>query len=54
MEDYMKIDFYSEFNNYATKHLGVSGLQMYYWEKLQDSLYNNMMVTGSLTPMILE
>lgn len=54
MEDYMKIDFYSEFNNYVTKHLGVSGLQMYYWEKLQDSLYNNMMVTGSLTPMILE
>jgi len=54
MEDYMKIDFYSEFNNYATKHLGVSSLQMYYWEKLQDSLYNNMMVTGSLTPMILE
>jgi ATP-dependent Clp protease protease subunit len=50
----MKIDFYSEFNNYATKHLGVSSLQMYYWEKLQDSLYNNMMVTGSLTPMILE
>ena len=50
----MKIDFYSEFNNYATKHLGVSGLQMHYWEKLQDSLYNNMMVTGSLTPMILE
>lgn len=54
MEDYMKIDFHSEFNSYATKHLGVSSLQMYYWEKLQDSLYNNAMVTGSLTPMILE
>ena len=54
MEDYMKIDFHSEFNNYAIKHLGISSLQMHYWEKLQDSLYNNMMVTGSLTPMILE
>ncbi len=54
MENYMKLDFFNEFKDYATKHLGVSGLQMHYWEKLQDSLYNNLTVTGSLTPMILE
>jgi ATP-dependent Clp protease protease subunit len=45
------IDFYSEFKDYATKHMGVSGLQFHYWEKLQDRLYS---VNSSLTPYILE
>ena len=50
----MNLDFYSEFKNYAMKHLGISGIQFHYWEKLQDSVYNNSMVTSSLTPYILE
>ena len=48
------IDFYSEFKNYAIKHMGVSGLQFHYWEQLQNTLYSNSTVTGSLTPYILE
>lgn len=50
----MNLDFYSEFKNYAIKHMGISGLEFHYWEKTQDTLYNNVNVTGSLTPMILE
>ena len=45
------IDFYSEFKDYATKHMGVSGLQFHYWEKLQDRRYST---SASLTPYILE
>ena len=45
------IDFYSEFKDYATKHMGVSGLQFHYWEKLQDRIYST---SASLTPYILE
>ena len=48
------IDFYSEFKDYATKHMGVSGLQFHYWEKLQDNIYKNNQVIGSMTPMVLE
>jgi ATP-dependent Clp protease protease subunit len=48
------MDFYSEFKDYAMKHMGVSGLQMHYWEKTQDALYSNPTVTDSLTPMVLE
>jgi ATP-dependent Clp protease protease subunit len=51
MENYMKLDFYSEFKDYATKHMGVSGLQFHYWEKLQDRIYST---SASLTPYILE
>ncbi len=47
----MKLDFYSEFKDYATKHMGVSGLQFHYWEKLQDRIYST---SASLTPYILE
>jgi len=54
MENYMKLDFYSEFKSYATKHMGISGLQFHYWETLQASLYNSVQVNGSLTPYILE
>ena len=50
----MNLDFYSEFKNYAIKHMGISSLEFHYWEKTQDTLYNNVNVTGSLTPMILE
>jgi ATP-dependent Clp protease protease subunit len=48
------IDFYSEFKDYATKHMGISGLQFHYWEKLQDNIYKNNQVIGSMTPMVLE
>ena len=48
------LDYYSEFKNYAIKHMGVSGLQFHYWETLQSSLYDNVQVGGSLTPYILE
>lgn len=48
------LDFYSEFKDYATKHMGVSGIQFHYWEQLQNTLYSNVSVSGSLTPYILE
>ena len=51
MEGYMKLDFYSEFKNYAMKHMGISSMQLYYWEKTQDNIYNNSMVIGGMTPM---
>lgn len=54
MEDYMKIDFYGEFRNYAMKHMGISGIQFHYWDKLQSTMYSNSTVTDSLTPYILE
>jgi ATP-dependent Clp protease, protease subunit len=43
-----------EFKDYAIKHMGISSMQLYYWEKIQETLYNNSKVVGSLTPMILE
>lgn len=48
------MDFYSEFKDYATKHMGISGMQFHYWEQVQNSLYNNVNVQSSLTPYILE
>ena len=48
------MDFYSEFKDYATKHMGISGMQFHYWEQIQNSLYNNINVQSSLTPYILE
>jgi len=54
MENYGKIDFYNEFKNYAMNHMGISSMQLYYWEQLQDNIYNSTKVFGSMTPMILE
>jgi len=48
------LDFYSEFKDYTTKHMGVSGIQFHYWEQLQNTLYSNVSISGSLTPYILE
>lgn len=48
------LDFYSEFQNYATKHMGISGMQFHYWEQLQNGIYGNVNVQSSLTPYILE
>ena len=47
----INFDYYSEFKDYATKHLGVTGLQFHYWEKLQDRIYSH---NAALTPYILE
>jgi len=41
----------SEFKEYAMKHMGISSLDFYYWEQLQDKLYGPQ---SSLTPYILE
>ncbi len=59
MEGYMKLDFYSEFKNYAMNHLGISAMQLHSWEKTQNNIYNNCQVMGGvtplgMTPMILE
>ena len=48
------MNYTDEFNDYAIKHLGVSSLEYYQWEKLQESLYSGGNVFGSMTPMILE
>ena len=53
-EMYSNIDFQSEFKSYAMKHLGVSGMEFYNWEQMQNSIYNSVMVNASLTPYILE
>ena len=51
MESITSYDYYSEFKHYALKHLGVSGMQFHYWEKLQDRIYSH---NAALTPYILE
>jgi len=54
------IDFYSEFKDYAIKHMGISGLQFHDWEKVQETLYSNVMtqanygIQGNMTPYIIE
>lgn len=40
-----------EFKDYAIKHMGVSSLEYFQWERLQENLYG---VNASLTPYILE
>jgi len=48
------IDYYNEFQSYATKHMGINPIQFEYWKTLQTTLYNSVQVSGSLTPYILE
>ena len=45
------MDFYSEFRDYAIKHMGVTGLEFHNWEQIQNRLYGP---TASLTPYVLE
>lgn len=63
MDNYSSVEFYSEFRDYAIKKMGISGMQFFYWEKLQQSLYSSNAlqvlfssptIEGSLTPYILE
>jgi ATP-dependent Clp protease protease subunit len=49
----MGLDYYSEFQNYAIKHMGMSGMEFYQWEQLH-TIYSNVSVQSSLTPYILE
>ena len=48
------MDFYTEFKKYATDHMGISSMQLHYWGKTQDTIYNSSSVSNSMTPMILE
>ena len=41
----------NEFRDYAIKHMGISPVDFYQWEQLQEKLYG---VNASLTPYILE
>jgi len=53
MEMYSNLDFQSKFKDYAVKHFGISSMQFFAWEKVQNSLYNNISV-NSQTPYIIE
>jgi ATP-dependent Clp protease protease subunit len=45
----------NEFKDYAVKHMGISSMEFYQWEQLQDKLYGgSLQVQSSLTPYILE
>jgi len=45
------VDFYSEFKNYAVNHMGISSMDLHYWEQLQERIYGP---GASLTPYVLE
>ena len=54
-------DYLGQFYNYATKHMGISGMDLYDWEQTQNRLYTNNLVDASnnlikasMTPYILE
>lgn len=48
----------NEFKDYAIKHMGVTSMEFYQWEQLQEKLYGSqaslMVPSSSLTPYILE
>jgi len=45
----------NEFKDYAIKHMGISPIDFYQWEQLQEKLYGgSIQVQSSLTPYILE
>jgi len=45
------MDYGNEFRDYAIKHMGVSPMEFFQWEQIQDRLYGSQ---ASLTPYILE
>jgi ATP-dependent Clp protease protease subunit len=45
------MNYTKEFEDYAIKHMGVSSVDFFNWEKLQEKLYG---VGASLTPYVLE
>lgn len=48
----------NEFKDYAIKHIGVSSMEFYQWEQMQEKLYGSqaalMVPSASLTPYVLE
>jgi ATP-dependent Clp protease protease subunit len=52
------MDLTNEFRDYAIKHMGVSSMEFYQWEQMQERLYGSqaalMVPSASLTPYILE
>ena len=52
------MDLNNEFRDYAIKHMGVSSMEYYQWEQMQEKLYglqaSLMVPSSSLTPYILE
>jgi ATP-dependent Clp protease protease subunit len=48
------MDFYSEFKGYALKHMGISSIDFNAWEKTQNTIYGNTMVSNNMTPMVPE
>jgi len=40
-------DWYFDFKNYAINHLGISSMQFNSWEKLQDTMYTNIMTSNT-------
>jgi ATP-dependent Clp protease protease subunit len=52
------MDLNNEFRDYAIKHMGVSSMEYYQWEQMQEKLYGSqaslMVPSSSLTPYILE
>jgi len=50
----------NDFRNYAMNHLGISSMQLYYWNQLQENIYSNKMLAmpsspkASMTPYIIE
>jgi ATP-dependent Clp protease protease subunit len=48
------MNLYTEFKKYATNHMGISGMDLHYWEKSQNYGLNNGGVINSMTPMVLE
>lgn len=45
------MNYTKEFEDYAVKHLGISSVDLFDWERLQEKLYG---VNASLTPYVLE
>jgi ATP-dependent Clp protease protease subunit len=41
----------NEFKDYAIKHMGISSMDFYHWEQVQDKIYG---ANASLTPYVLE
>jgi len=50
-------NWYADFQNFAINHIGVSSMEFQNWERLQNTLYNNVAtvnVGASLTPYVPE
>ena len=48
------MNYTNEFREYAIKHMGVTPMEFYQWEQLQEKLCSVQIPSASLTPYILE